>query len=88
MLQQFFTTLERKRTEFNGNVGRDRAALGLPTLSAVAHLNRFQFASDSEANSSAEARSLVFDAHTVFVLPNARGKLRRKERSDWREPKA
>ena len=71
---------------FNGYVGSDRAALSLPTLAAMANLYWRQWALDAEANASAEARSLVFDAHAIFVLPNAQGKRRRKERSEWRAP--
>lgn len=65
-MQQILTALEGQRTDFNGYVGCDRATLGLSTLSAVAHLNRLKCPGDREADASAEAGSLVFDAHTVF----------------------
>lgn len=62
--------MERERACFYGDIGCDWTALSLPTLRAMTNLNRREWSSNGEADTSAEARSLVFDGHRVLMLPN------------------
>lgn len=63
MLQQVLASQERDRGGIYGNVGGDRATLRMPALGAMTHLDRCQRSKDGEADTSAEARSLLLVAH-------------------------